>query len=141
MIQFKKIEIISAIAIVVAFFLPWVSFGGLFSFSGYQLPNGASMLAEFGSAFSDEEMTTNNYAWAVYLVPLLSLAVLLVDYLGKSIKTICLIASGVNVAGFIYSILLLEGEIGAYGIGIWITLLASIVMAAAALGLIKANQA
>ena len=34
MIQFKKIEIISATAIVVAFFLPWVSFGGLFSFSG-----------------------------------------------------------------------------------------------------------
>ena len=39
MLDFKKIENICAIVLIVAFFLPWVSFGGMLSFAGYQIPN------------------------------------------------------------------------------------------------------
>ena len=141
MIHFKKTEIIAAIVIVVAFFLPWVSFGGLISLSGYELPNFASAMGELGNAFSEDKKTTTDYTlYIVYLVPLLSLAVLLIDYLDKPIKIICLIASSLNIVGFIYAIFQGGGEIGIYGVGLWITLLASIAMLLASLGFIKINQ-
>jgi hypothetical protein len=138
MIDFKKLENICASVIVVAFFLPWADLG-FASVSGYSLPNLVNSMAQLGQAFSDNSEASTNYSiYIVYLVPLLGILILLFGYLNKPIKNICLAACALNLGGFIYHLIAESGgEIGMYGIGIWITLLASIVMLLSTLGYIK----
>jgi len=142
MLNIKKIENICAIIIIVAFFLPWVSLGFI-SFSGYDLPNLASFVNSFDAAFSEngESSGSANSLYAVYLIPLLSISILFMEYLGKESKKLCLTAGTLNVVGFLYVLIFeTEGDIGMMGIGIWITVLASVVMLLAAAGYLKINS-
>ena len=142
MLNIKKIENICAIIIIVAFFLPWVSLGFI-SFSGYDLPNLASFVNSFDAAFSEngESSGSANSLYAVYLIPLLSIGILFMEYLGKESKKLCLTAGTLNVVGFLYVLIFeTEGDIGMMGIGIWITVLASVVMLLAAAGYLKINS-
>lgn len=141
MIDFKKIENIAAIVMLVAFFLPWISAGGVFSFSGYELPNLAEMASGMSAAFSEDgaKSQTNYAVYLVYLVPLLALGVLATDYLksDKKLSKYTAIAAGAfPILGIIYSIIR-AGEITGFAIGIWLTLLAAIVMLLAVFGVIK----
>jgi len=141
MINFKKIENIAAIVMLVAFFLPWISAGGVFSFSGYELPNLAEMASGMSAAFSEDgaKSQTNYAVYLVYLVPLLALGVLATDYLksDKKLSKYTAIAAGAfPILGIIYSIIR-AGEITGFAIGIWLTLLAAIVMLLAVFGVIK----
>ena len=143
MFDIKKLENICAIIIIVAFFFPWVSLG-IVSFSGYELPNLLSALNSFASAFSENGESSPegaNYLYAVYLIPLLSIGILFMEYLGKESKKLCLTAGTLNVVGFLYILIFeTEGDIGMMGIGIWITVLASVVMLLAATGFLKINS-
>ena len=141
MIDFKKIENIAAIVMLVAFFLPWISAGGVFSFSGYELPNLAEMASGMSAAFSEDgaKSQTNYAVYLVYLVPLLAIGVLATDYLksDKKLSKYTAIAAGAfPILGIIYSIIR-AGEITGFAIGIWLTLLAAIVMLLAVFGVIK----
>ena len=141
MINFKKIENIAAIVMLVAFFLPWISAGGVFSFSGYELPNLAEMASGMSAAFSEDgaKSQTNYAVYLVYLVPLLAIGVLATDYLksDKKLSKYTAIAAGAfPILGIIYSIIR-TGEITGFAIGIWLTLLAAIVMLLAVFGVIK----
>ena len=141
MINFKKIENIAAIVMLVAFFLPWISAGGVFSFSGYELPNLAEMASGMSAAFSEDgaKSQTNYAVYLVYLVPLLAIGVLATDYLksDKKLSKYTAIAAGAfPILGIIYSIIR-AGEITGFAIGIWLTLLAAIVMLLAVFGVIK----
>lgn len=142
MFDIKKLENICAIIIIVAFFFPWVSLG-IVSFSGYELPNLLSALNSFASAFSENGESSPegaNYLYAVYLIPLLSIGILIMEYLGKESKNLCFIAGSINVIGFLYSLIQTQGEVGLYGIGIWVTVLASIAMLLSAAGYLKVNS-
>lgn len=141
MIDFKKIENIAAIVMIVAFFLPWISAGGMFSFSGYELPNLAEMASGMSAAFSEDgaKSQTNYAVYLVYLVPLLAIGVLATDYLksDKKLSKYTAIAAGAfPILGIIYSIIR-AGEITGFAIGIWLTLLAAVVMLLAVFGVIK----
>ena len=136
--NFKKIENICAIAIIVAFFMPWISLGFI-SFSGYDLPNLASSLGEFGAAFLEDSSGSSSAsnAWLVYLVPVLAIAALGFEYLEKNSKNLFLASGIVNLIIFIYALVQVEGEIGSFGVGLWLTLVASVVMLLATFGVIK----
>ena len=141
MIDFKKIENISAIVIIVAFFLPWISVGGMFSFTGYELPNLAEMASGMRDAFGEEGVESQaNYAiYLFYLVPLLAIGVLANDYLKtdeKVSKYTAIAAGAFPILGFIYSIIS-AGEITGFAIGIWLTMLAAVVMLLTVFGIIK----
>ena len=139
MLDFKKIENICAIVLIVAFFLPWVSFGGMFSFAGYQIPNaleGANQLLAIGS--ESGEVASNPEIYLVYLVPLLAVGVLATDYLksDKKVAHYVAIAAGVlPLLGFLY--MLQRNGMQGMAIGIYLTVLASIVMLLATFGVIK----
>ena len=109
MLNIKKIENICAIIIIVAFFLPWVSLG-IISFSGYDLPNLASLASSFDAAFSEngESSGSANSLYAVYLIPLLSISILFMEYLGKESKKLCLTAGTLNVVGFLYVLIFVD---------------------------------
>jgi hypothetical protein len=142
MINFKKLENISAIAIVAAFFLPWVSLGFM-SFSGYDLPNAWHTITSFTNALSETKSTSAdiNYAYASYLVPLLSLGLLLLEFLGKPSRTYSIVVGALNIIGFLYHLIFRSGgELGFYGVGLWITVLASLLMLLCALGVIRTSD-
>jgi hypothetical protein len=143
-LNLKKIENICAAAIVVAFFLPWISIGGMFSFSGYSIPAMADMASTLESAFAagneTEASSVSVLVYAVYLVPLLAIGILLIEYLGNNAKMLCLGAGALNIAGFIYLLVVMEGAVSAIGIGLWLTALASVVMLLGASGVIKMNS-
>ena len=140
MIDFKRIENICAIVMVVAFFLPWVSGGGMFSFAGYQLPNAAEMLTNLSAAFSESGQGDTYYSvYLVYLVPLLAIGVLATDYLKSDEKVAhyAAIAAGVfPVVGFLIG-LINTGSLQGLAIGVWLIMLAAIVMLLATFGVIK----
>jgi hypothetical protein len=139
MVNFKKLENICAGVIIVAFFLPWLSIGGFMSFSGYDLPGLANLANEFGAAMSDGEGSSSgaNWLYVVYLVPLMAVGILLAEYLGHNNKSICIASGAFNIIGFIVAVSKAEGEVGMFGIGLWITTLASIVIILSATGVIK----
>jgi hypothetical protein len=137
MINFKKLENICASIIVLAFFLPWLDLGFI-SFSGYSLPNLANSMGSIAQSFDENTQSSNYGVYLVYLVPLLACLVLLFSYLNKPSKNISLASGFVNIIGFCYHLITQsDGSISMYGIGIWITLLASIVMVLSSLGYIK----
>ncbi len=139
MIDFKKIENICAIVLVVAFFLPWVSFGGMFSFAGYQLPNAAEGINAMAAAWSESgEADTNYGVYLVYLVPLLAVGVLATDYLKSDEKVAHYVAIAAGVfplLGFLYMVI--DNGMQGMAIGIYLTVVAAIVMLLATFGVIK----
>ena len=119
----KKLENICAAILVIAFFLPWFSLGGLFSISGFNA-------AGIGGA-----------AILLWLIPLLSIGVLVSEFmdLDKKISTYIAYASG--AVPLIYVLQSLFSSVGDFfstaTFGIYLTLVASIGMLLAAFGVIK----
>ena len=137
MINFKELENICASLIVLAFFLPWVDLGFI-SFSGYSLPILVNSVGSIAQAFDENIQSSNYKIYLVYIVPLLACLVLFFNYLNKPVKNISLASGLVNIIGFVYHLITQsDGSISMYGIGIWITLLASIIMILSTLGYIK----
>ena len=139
MLDFKKIENICAIVLVVAFFLPWVSFGGMFSVAGYELPNAAEGINAMAAAWSESGEVDTNYAiYLVYLVPLLAVGVLATDYLKSDEKVAHYVAIAAGVfplLGFLYMVI--DNGMQGMAIGIYLTVVAAIVMLLATFGVIK----
>ena len=139
MIDFKKIENICAIVLIVAFFLPWLSFGGFFSLAGYELPNAAEGVSSLAGAFSESgEVDTNYSVYLVYLVPLLAVGVLATDYLKSDEKVahyVAIAAGAFPILGFLS--LVIENGMEGLAIGIYLTVVAAIVMLLATFGVIK----
>ena len=142
MLDFKKLENICAIVIIVAFFLPWISMGGMISFSGYELPNLAEMASAMGAAFNENaaKEQTNYAVYLVYLVPLLAIGVLATDYLKTDEKIahfVAMAAGAFPVLAFAYASFSSSGVPEGLAIGIWLTLLACVAMLLTVFGVIK----
>ena len=139
MLDFKKIENICAIVLIIAFFLPWVSLGGMFSFAGYQLPNAAEGINAMAAAWSESgEVDTNYGVYLVYLVPLLAVGVLATDYLKSDEKVahyVAIAAGVLPLLGFLYMVI--DNGMQGMAIGIYLTVVAAIVMLLATFGVIK----
>ena len=121
--NFKKIENLSAIVMLVAFFLPWLSMG-IFSLSGYKAA------------------TMGGVATLLFLIPILAVVVLVNDvqsffddvktkyltYVTALIPLIYIVSRIVDMGGQFFQ--------GA-SIGIYLTLLASVTMLLGAFGIVK----
>jgi len=147
MLDFKKIENICAIVLVVAFFLPWVSVGGIFSIAGYELPNAVQWGNAMTATFSESGKVDTNYSiYLVYLVPLLAVGVLATDFLKSDEKVahyVAIAAGAFPILGLL-SLLFGNGEsfdeeklVRGMTIGVYLTVVAAIVMLLAAFGVIK----
>ena len=123
--NFKKIENLSAILMVVSFFMPWVSLGLFGSASGFKV-------ASMGGAGT----------LLLFVIPLLAIVVLANDVLNfldvdKS-KYLAYLTAVVPLIYIIYR--LIKGGSGFFelaSIGIYLTLIASVLMILGASGKIK----
>ena len=118
----KKLENICAVILVIAFFLPWFSLGFI-SISGFNVAGIG------GSSF------------LLWVIPLLSIGVLVSDFmdLDEKISTYIAYASGAVPLIYVLSRLFSTGGdfFEGAGIGIYLTLVASVGMLLAAFGVIK----
>ena len=116
----KKVENISAIVLLVAFFLPWLNLGFLGSVSGIGIIK---------------------LYFIVLFIPLLAVAVIVTDIMGSETasKWLSYAAGLVPFVWIILRIPFMGGDVffAAAGIGIYLTLLASILMLLGAFKIIK----
>jgi len=129
---------IGAAIIVVAFFLPWVKFGG--SFAGYEIPDIAHMVGKMTSLKSwTGKFDLDVYlVYALFLVPISAAAVLVFGVLGKDVTLPAWVAATLPLAGFVYGVLRQGVDVfPRIGFGGWLTIAAAAVMLLALLKVIK----
>ena len=134
MLDFKKVENICAIVMLVAFFMPWVSFMGA-SVAGYSIVGTLNNLLAFGG---------ESVPWQVYLIfliPLAAVGVLVTDFLKtdeKIARIVAIVAGVIPVAGIIYVLIQSEGEgFKVLAMVAYLTVIAAIVMLLAVFGIVK----
>ncbi|MBE33939.1 hypothetical protein CL647_07680 [bacterium] len=92
------------------------------------------------AAFSESGQGDTYYSvYLVYLVPLLAIGVLATDYLKSDEKVahyVAIAAGAFPVVGFVIG-LINTGSLQGLAIGVWLTMLAAIVMLLATFGVIK----
>tara|TARA_B100000700_G_scaffold155080_1_gene172239 strand:- start:3 stop:431 length:429 start_codon:yes stop_codon:yes gene_type:complete len=141
--NFKKIENICAIVLLVAFFLPWVSVFGM-SASGFSIPGIVSQFSQLGSSISGESASVPWQVYLVYLVPLTAVGVLVTDFLKTDemiARIVAILAGVVPIAGVIYMLIEGGGEVFSYlGFGAYLTILAAIGMLLATFGIVKSPE-
>lgn len=71
---FSTLMFWGAVAIVIGFFLPWVSLGGIISLNGWSITNG---LLQAGSYTRKAGHDTTFYSIMLYLMPIASIAVII----------------------------------------------------------------
>jgi hypothetical protein len=102
----QKLETLLAIGLLIAFFLPWVSLGGLVKFSGYDIPDIARGVGQLGQIFTKKEVSQWQMALynVVYLIPLLSISIVVLDILKKGTKAFSLALGVLPILLFTFAI-------------------------------------
>jgi len=148
MIDFKKIENICAIVLLVAFFLPWVSVPIIGSYAGYQIPGAVTSFLEMSAGLANFSFDDPNpepaavdvpfQVYLVYLIPLVAIAVLVADYLKTDEKTtriISIVAGVIPVSGFIYGVT--QIDFSALALGAFLIFLSGVGILLATFGVVK----
>ena len=148
MIDFKKIENICAIVLLVAFFLPWVSVPIIGSYAGYQIPGAVTSFLEMSAGLANFSFDDSNpepaavdvpfQVYLVYLIPLVAIAVLVADYLKTDEKTtriISIVAGVIPVSGFIYGVT--QIDFSALALGAFLIFLSGVGILLATFGVVK----
>ena len=117
-------KVLAAIVIVIAFFLPWFR-GSTFSYTGIQVSQFISTPYAFGQAAN---FAGYLFQLFVYLIPILSLVVIIMSFLKRSTDVLSLVA-GLLVFASLGIILLKSGEIlTILGMGVYISMIAGLAL-------------
>lgn len=129
-----------ATALFLFFFFPWLSIGGFITISGAQLPEIGRGFAQVTSAFSPNTAPSSEALLLnlVYLVPLLSIATIVMAVTGRDIKVIAQVTGGVTLA--VFTVLILRTGLDLFkwlGLGAYLSILGGLGIILVARGLIK----
>ncbi len=136
----EKTEMIFAAVLLLGFFLPWVSLGGLVSFSGYNIPEALKGLSVLAGAFSEKTTETPikvYLSYLMYLIPLLSIIVIVLGLKDMKTKLVSIFAGLLPFIFLIYALIDFGNIFKAASIGVYVTLLAALCLILSALGIIK----
>ncbi|MCK4909614.1 MAG: hypothetical protein KAS70_06920 [Planctomycetes bacterium] len=126
----SRLEDIFAVSLIVCFFMPWVSLGGLISFSGYQIPDLVKGVSSLVSAFSDEPQPMNKklyILYLLYLIPICSVTTIVLGRKGISSRISSLFAGLTPLAAFTYCLSKSGTDIfEGMAIGAWLTIIAAV---------------
>ena len=153
---FNRVENVCAIVIIVGFFLPWISVLWL-SISGYEINEiraSTGPWVQLANEVMSESPSEGPSAWTLYnhyLIPLFAISVLATDYLqtSKEVVHYVAIAAGAYPLYFftfefqIFRLLYSDNPfdtVGTLGSGVYLTILASIVMLLATFGVVKRRK-
>ena len=134
---FSKVEVYCAIGLLVLFFFPWIQIGDVVSITlkGYEIPDLAEHVAkgvgQFKSLFNEN---ANREIWVfwyylIYLIPVFSVATVVLGILGKNVKVTGLLTAAVPIGWFIYALIKIGSDLfGMMTLGAYLTLLCAILM-------------
>lgn len=119
---------ICALCLIIFFFFPWISFGGLITVSGYKLPAAIKSLGEMAQILETADSISPKvyFSYLLYLIPICGAATIFLNAKGKDSRAVGLVGASIPIIMLIYMFV----EIGAdtlNGIasGVYLTLLAS----------------
>lgn len=124
----KRCEIIFAVIMFTAFFIPWVKVGGLFYYSGCVIPEALFRLAYFFEASSGTKSGILIMAYAsylLYLIPLLSIIIIIMSFTNISLKFLSFAAGIIPLIALFYSIFEFGNILNNLYAGFYLTLFAS----------------
>jgi hypothetical protein len=140
----EKTEMLFAAVLLLGFFLPWASIGGLISFSGYNIPEALKGVAGLAGAFSHKtthEIPVKVYlSYLLYLIPLLSIIIIVLGFKDMKTKIISIIAGVLPFVFLIYAVIDFGNIFKAASIGVYVTLLAALGLILSAIGVIKFSK-
>ncbi len=121
-------RLVAAGAVIVGFFLPWLTvFGGLFAISGYRIPDLAKLvgqLSAIGSGTADPRLFL---IYLLYAIPLLALVVIVKQMRGEDVRAIAFLTGAVPILGFLYLTALAgSGLVHMLGSGAFLTLFGAV---------------
>lgn len=138
--RLKKLESIFAIILLIAFFLPWTTFGGLITVTGYNFPIAMHGFSSLASAFDkDKEVTIQIYYFMVYLIPILAITILAMDLKGGNTKIISIITGSLLIITFL-KISSGRDLFTSMGIGAYLTIIAAIGLLLVAFNVINLDK-
>lgn len=133
---------IAAMAIIVAFFLPWYSkFGSVYS--GYEIPEIVSTLKQTTSfkSWTGRFDFRTYLIYSLYLIPFGALMIIVLNILRKNYLPAAWPTSILPLAGLVFGLIKKgSGIIPKIGIGGWITIVAALIMLLVLLDIIKLPQ-
>ena len=124
-------EIIFAVLLFVSFFLPWISWNFI-SFSGNQIIDISRGLSNIGDTFRLDAI--NNYkgtiylAYSLYLIPILSVATIIVGLVGYNPKTVGTFAGLYPLIALIYYLVQYGNIFKIASMGIYATIISSVLL-------------
>ncbi|HOJ28080.1 MAG TPA: hypothetical protein PL059_03320 [Spirochaetota bacterium] len=136
----EKTEMLFAAILIVSFFLPWASIGGLISISGYNVPDALKGISALGEIFAkgEEQSLKGIYlSYLLYLIPLLSIIIIVLGMKDYNTKIISICT---GFLPFLFLIYLLMNEFNVFevaSIGVYLTLIAGLCLILSAFGIIK----
>jgi hypothetical protein len=131
-----RLEVICAGVILIAFFLPWISFGP-FSISGSEMPHYREILSSWAKTMAGKEPARDFNRYAVYFIPFLCLAIAAISILGRvpEVRAVSLLLSAGILGCLIF--VLAEADLVIFrvmGLGAYLTILGAFGLGLAALG-------
>jgi len=99
-VNFKKLEPVCAVVLLVAFFLPWVSIGGIVTLSGYNFTE----LVRTVNAMGVPTELNLNLVYLIWLIPVSANAILYAEYSGRSSRVLSIVGGAIPllVAGYAF---------------------------------------
>lgn len=146
---YERVEVWFAGALLVFFFLPWLSIAGLINSTGYQVPDLANLLQQGTRLLNPGGNSSNAAAYLVYVVPALAVATLVMAFVGRDTRVVGIITgvAAIIVFGLLWSNLIvdrsrpgIQTQFLTVGIGAYLTALAAVGIILASLGVIRLPQ-
>lgn len=145
---FSKVEVYCAVGLLVFFFFPWIQIGDVISINlkGYEIPDIADYVAKGMGQFKtlfDDKASGSRESWVfwyylIYLIPVFSVATIVLGFLGKNVKVAGLLAAAVPIGWFIYALIKIGSDLlGMMTLGAYLTLLCAILMILAVVEVLK----
>lgn len=114
--RFVSIEIILALLIIIAFFLPWIDLG-IIKMTGWEIPNLQKKITQVGNFFSRNKSSIYT-SYAIFFLPLLSAGIIALWILAKEkLAQILLFINGIlgtTLSVYLFFSLPKRGSTGIY---------------------------
>lgn len=138
----KLFEIIFSGVLLLAFFLPWISFNGFMEFTGFSLPRAMQELGSVVSYFGGGDVPIEADAlYFLYLIPILAIVVLVLSFLAKPTAVFAIIGGLIPYVALVYSLVEFGNELFQVStIGVYLTLLAGLGLFLSGVGVLKIRK-
>ena len=89
----KNPVVIAAGIVIVGFVLPWIQFGGLISFTGFQMARAIRGLGNLAAEFDESAGGTGFIVFVIYMVPAAAAGIIVLAWLGKDTRVLSVISA------------------------------------------------